>query len=557
MSTDTLSAAKPASQHDVLKQFRQEHHAALKAGIYEPFVWPYRALGLYLLIFYLLSPPSKSQILHFLRYPLFLFIVYFCVSTALECRSPAITIGYGNGLLNAWTILWSATLLLFNDARRDFKRIEKQEVAVEAEPIDITPVENSQGHTSALDGTTSDGLKSLHPVGDIPQPPPAPDDKPQAVVSNEIFGDQTPIPPDVPQSYVYQPLPSTFLHRLDWVLDLTLNFRGLRWTHQIPGTYPPPPWITAHLDPSSSPPPPSSSKSTYPTRTSIIRSAFPTFILNALSLDLLKTLASYDPYFATHSPSAHPSPFPLPRLTRLTITLLLTYTSLQNIVLLSPLVLNYALGPRILGAHASPWLYPPYFGPLSALPESGLPGFWGTWWHQIFRCAFSAAGSSLSTALAALNIIPHHHRKPLRTLTTLLTAFVLSGLLHASASSTLLSPRTRPRNSFLFFAVQPAGILAQRAASAWLAAWDISPKFPGWARRSVNVAVVVGWALLTGPLIADEFAGGGIWLYEPLPLSLGRGLKGDGWWRWGRVGEWVGWWWGDRWWKSGVVFLEG
>ncbi|KAI4213763.1 MAG: hypothetical protein LQ351_003729 [Letrouitia transgressa] len=507
MSTDNLAAAEPASQPDVLKQFQQEHHAALKAGSHEP---------------------------------------------------PAITIGYGNGLLNAWTILWSATLLLFNDARRDLKRIEKQEVAVEAEPIDIVPVENSQGHTSALDGTTSDGLKSLHPVGDIPQPPPAPDDSSQAVISKEVFGDQTPIPPNVPQSYVYQPLPSTFLHRLDWVLDLIVNFRGLRWTHQIPGTYPPPPWITAHLDPSSIPPPPSSSKSTYPTHASVIRSALPTFLLNAFSLDLLKTLASYDPYFATHSPSAYLSPFPFPSLTRLTITLLLTYTSLQNIFLLSPLVLNFALGPRILGAHASPWLYPPYFGPLSALPESGLPGFWGTWWHQIFRSAFSAAGSSLSAALFGIfNSIPQQHKKPLRTLITLLTAFILSGFLHASASSTLLSPRTRPRNSFIFFAIQPAGILAQRAASAWLAAWDISPKFPRWARRSVNVAVVLGWAVLTGPLIADEFAGGGIWLYEPLPVSIGRGLKGDGWWRWGRVGGWVGWWWADRWWKSGVVFLEG
>ncbi len=77
-----------------------------------------------------------------------------------------------------------------------------------------------------------------------------------------------------------------------------------------------------------------------------------------------------------------------------------------------------------------------------------------------------------------------------------------------------------------------------------------------------NVVFLLLWFYVTGPLLADDFARGGIWLFEPVPVSvvrgLGFGLNEEGWWCWGEGGgKWVGWW-SDRsgrgrWWRSGVM----
>ena len=248
-SSEPLATIQASSE--VLNHYQTQYQAGIHSGEFEPFVWPHRALAPYILICYLLLPPTSSRAIHLLRYPLFILIIYLSGISSLECRSPAVTVGYGIGLLNAWTVLWSATLLIFNDARTDLKRIERQETATNNDidalsaPEDVTPVKTIEGETTALEGTSSTGLTLLHPVGEIaPLPPSSSADsstpKPDSL---EIFASQDdPIPATLPQTFVWQPLPSTFLHRADWVLDLICNFRGLRWTHQLPtGTFPPPP----------------------------------------------------------------------------------------------------------------------------------------------------------------------------------------------------------------------------------------------------------------------------------------------------------------------------
>ena len=50
------------------------------------------------------------------------------------------------------------------------------------------------------------------------------------------------------------------------------------------------------------------------------------------------------------------------------------------------------LGPEILGPAGEAWMHPPIFGPFSAVLEDGLNGFWGQYWHQIFRITFTSAG---------------------------------------------------------------------------------------------------------------------------------------------------------------------
>lgn len=539
--------AEAITAREVLDQILFKYRAAIDVGEYQPFVWPHRALGPYLLIFYLLLPLSQSPGVHYARYPLFALIIYLSVSAIRDCRSPGVTLGYGIGLLNTWTILWSATLIIFNDARRDYKRIERQERL--DDPPDVQGlVENIQGNTSALDGSTTDGLKLLHPVGELPEPQPSvTDNLAPRLHSPEVFAAQEPVPSSSQEVYTWQSLPNDLFHRLDFVLDLVTNFRGLRWTHQRPGTYPPPQHIRETL---TNPETPASlHPNKYPSYRILFTTNFQYFVLCALTLDTLKYVTSLDPYFLAQGQNT-PSPFPVAHTVRLTLSLLFTFASLLNIFLLAPLILACTFGPRLLGPHASTWLYPPLFGSLSSIAEQGLAGLWGGWWHQLFRYAFEAAGDYVGGKLLRLpkKSIPGG-------IVRVFVAFVCSGMLHGFASYTVLGDTKPISGSFLFFALQPVGIVAQRALSIYLKQKGYREAIPPWMRKTGNVLVVVLWCRLTGPLIADEFAACGIWLYEPLPVSLIRGLRGEGWWRWG--GEWVRWYSGDRWWRSGLVFLGG
>ena len=70
-----LSAPIPTSPQQALAQYEQKFHDALATGQYTPFIYPYNAFGLSLLILYLYLPPSKSSIVYYARYPLFAIII--------------------------------------------------------------------------------------------------------------------------------------------------------------------------------------------------------------------------------------------------------------------------------------------------------------------------------------------------------------------------------------------------------------------------------------------------------------------------------------------------
>lgn len=132
-------------------------------------------------------------------------------------------------------------------------------------------------------------------------------------------------------------------------------------------------------------------------------------------------------------------------------------------------------------------------------------------------------------------------------------AFGCSGFLHGCASYTALGRGTRPwRGSFAFFVLQAVGILVQKVGGAWMKGVGVRDRTPWWVREGCNVVFVLGWLQLTGPFGADDFAATGIWLYEPVPISLLRGLRGEGWWFAG--GSWVRWHRGKTWWDTGLMF---
>lgn len=543
MKFEQMLGLAPAKPEDVLDQFQKLYNKLIQSGDHKPFVWPYRALGPHLLILWLLLPPTALTSVNWARYLVFALIVFLSVSAIRECISSSVTITYGIGLLNAWTILWSATFIIFNNAREDFKRIERR-------PQEQTDGKNLQADKGV--GFTSDladpnpaelqncRLNASSPYG-IASETSDSDHRGDDVQSGNYQRSSVSI--SKPGNFNWQKLPHSMLHRLDWVTDLVTNFRGLGWAHQIPGTLPPPPHIQASLYYPNQPP---ENKHLYPSRSSLLRSNLPAFVLCCVALDILKALVSRDPYFWSLPPSV-PSPFPYPRLCRLLLSVACTYTALLSIFVLAPLGFACLLGPQILGDHASPWLYPRYFGSLVQLWKKGLAGLWGGWWHQLFRYAFEAAGEFLSGTLLGLD-----KGSTLGSIVRVFTAFVCSGALHACASYTTLG-NTRPmQGAFAFFALQPMGIMAQRAFTGWARQQGLREKIPAWIRGTGNILVVLAWGWFTGPLIADDFAGGGIWLIEPLPISPTRGILGGGWWRWG--GTWVRWHSGDRWWKSGLAF---
>ena len=131
-------------------------------------------------------------------------------------------------------------------------------------------------------------------------------------------------------------------------------------------------------------------------------------------------------------------------------------------------------------------------------------------------------------------------------------AFALSGSLHAAGSYTQFAD-TKPLRPFLFFMVQGLGSLGQRTVTRSLGTKNL----PQWLRRTGNGLFVLIWAYYTGPLLADDFARGGIWLFEPLPFSLFRGLglgsQEDGFNCW--HGKWFRLWNRGRWWERGFAII--
>lgn len=503
-----------------------------------PFVFTFRLFGPLLLTLYLLIPPTTSKLVFYFRYPLFAFVIYLATQAGWECRSDGPAAGYLIGLICAWSTLWGATLVIFADARTEFKRIERR---TRSRAKDRGGAEDGREGTFTLGqgGGEKQELRRRNDVKRITNSTPTTHSSRQAYLQN-TSSLNTPSADDSTY-YVWQSLPSTFLHRLGWVLDLVFNFRGIGWNYQIPTVPPPPSHVLSTLRPAFpySPLPPAKAQS----RASFVRFTLIALPCLYLICDTCKYLVLHDPYFFSYPAPPSSSPYPFPNFTRRAISLAATYIALCTLFNASRLV-PCILGPDILGGHAELFRYPTYFGSLAHVATKGLAGLWGDTWHQLFRFAFDSAGDFLAKPLGA-----GWERKTAKGgVLRLFTAFFLSGLLHAAASYTTIS-RSHPWTAFLFFAVQPLGILAQRLASAYLRERGWRDRLPIWSRRASNVAFVFAWCCATGPMIADDFAAVGVWLYEFVPYSVWRGE-----WVWhDMVGKWYDGSGTAMWWERGYA----
>ncbi|GFG24916.1 hypothetical protein IFM61606_04840 [Aspergillus udagawae] len=138
-----------------------------------------------------------------------------------------------------------------------------------------------------------------------------------------------------------------------------------------------------------------------------------------------------------------------------------------------------------------------------------------------------------------------------------LCLFLLSGLIHACGLYTHFgSDGSFSSGTLVFFCIQPVGIVAQQVALAVLL--RICPSLQLRVSRCMwNAAFAFAWMVLVAPLFLNEYATAGVWLAEPVPVSLFRGL-GFGfegkrqWWVWD--GPWAEVSWGRRWWESKIQF---
>ncbi|KAF9695187.1 hypothetical protein EKO04_007053 [Ascochyta lentis] len=526
----------PRSHRDVIQHYNQQYDASIASGEFDPFVYPYGAYGAFLVIAYLLIPHPNRPWLRKCRFLVWGVLLAFAAYSIRYQRARGAAPALGLGLVHAWSVVYLASILVCNDAQTDFQRIERTEGAFGSDPASHKRKEEEE--QSSREPRNSNGH----------------------IPPNSTAG-----PRDRHGEFAWQPYPLTpFVERVDWVCDLFCNFRGAGWNWRTSALPPPPKWLQEQLHRNSGDVPKHSSRihagqvKTYPDRRTLLLANAKTLIKGCLVLDALKTLMMHDPYFWGLISRPPPPYFPFTLLTqhwmvhayRLLVSMLTVKYALQTIFALAPLVFAGLLG-RFIGARAEPWIYPETWGSFAVVLDRGLAGWWSSWWHQTFRFAFSAPARRICVVLGldAASLTAKAVQ--------LVTAFALSGLLHACGTYTAAGP-TRPlSNAFSFFLLQAVGIFLEMAISGALGKTGVQKHVPRWAMRGWTFVYVHVWFYYTAHLLCDDFALGGVWLFEPVPVSLFRGLglgatREDGWWCWG--GQIVTWHTGKHWWQSGLAF---
>ncbi|KAI9677419.1 MAG: hypothetical protein M1817_006373 [Caeruleum heppii] len=534
------------NHRDLYQLQRRQYEVDLAAGNLSPFVYPIQAYSVLLVILYLFIDHRRRSFLRFLRFPLFAYVVYSHLATIYRCRSPNPASGLGIGLLAAWAIEWSAALLLFNHPQQDFQRIERR--SVQPQRLEQLPQPLANGISSSLHRPDTNSPKLRRENGRLDHI------VAQPKATHTSRGNRA----------YWQSFPEhSYRARLSWVLDLSSNFRGSGWNKGINGLPALPADVKSELagdqhttSSGTSPIPGPTGNLRYLTKESLLRRKIGAAILACIVLDIIKLFMMKDPYFWGFVEEGPPSYLPrwirdsfvMTRTYRLVLSLGIIYTTLNLIFGLAPIFFVGLLGSGYLGVRGEPWLYPDMNGAFRSVLDKGLAGWWGGWWHQIFRFAFSAP-SAVALERLQLNV-----KSPQAKFLQLFIAFTMSGLLHFCGSYTLL-PATKPLNSFFFFFVQTFGITAQTFFTALLQRYGVIDRIPKTVRQLSNFVFVHVWFYYTGPLLTDDFARGSVWLFEPIPISplrgLGLGLREEGWYCW--AGKILFWHRGNLWWESGIA----
>jgi len=560
----------PPTHREAWHQLWANYDADIASGRFIPFSFPLTFLGPLVVLLYFTSISKTRLFRGWTRFIAWAINFASASSNILHTRARPLAISYGVGLGNAWSIVWFTVILLINDGKKDFTRIERIGGATRTIPTSKHLATTEEQHNGV------DALYSGH-------------SHPSRKANGEIVQDATKNP-KTPKYYVqYLPIES-LMERIDWALDLLTNFRGMTWNWRSIYMPPPPKAIFGCISNFNLKSKKDSKSDRYwpnerdrrrhrfhtqnTTKADCLHRAWRRFIFGYIMMDIVKTLIIHDPYFFGITEWPAPTYFPpsfayakiLVKSYRLIIAALGLYLVLQTVFSLAPLIFIGLLGEKLIGVRGEPWVYPDEWGSYTALFERGLAGWWGILWHQTFRAGFTAPSSWVIQHLSILNddqsmsfadrglYTTAHSRSPKAQVFQLFVAFCLSGFLHASGSYTALGT-SNPRDAFLFFLLQPIGILLNIMLLRVLGLKDQhKSKWPSrLIRGSLNVVFIHVWFLLTAPLLFDDFVRTGVYLYEPVPISflraLGFGVKGDSWWCWGE--SWFFIYRGKNWWQVG------
>lgn len=545
---------------EIVRSRSSELDDLIERGVFQPFFLHHYGLYAACLLLALAVPSHRSVVRNGAREAIFGFIFDLGLETIKTRRAMLGAGGYIVGLITAWWMIWSATLLVFNDAESDFQRIERAYPL--SDSLVVTVTGNGRNCLAITDGhshTRQNGMENVIPTLH------------QRVRAPRLSCGGSSDPGSITQAqetFYWQPYPAKLLHRLNWIVGLVFNMRGPEWNWRILTLDPLPRSVWLQLQkPDLRSDMASRDDAMHADARPCLRRTFFIFVKSYLALDALKVLMMRDPYFVGAAlPLDVPPPgFPvqcatalplLVRFYRLIFSAMGIYFALTFVTSFNPLVFlgvstafpNTALALTSCPLNA-PWLYSDIFGPFrSSILDYGLAGCWDRWWHQLFRFGFISASRWL------LPILPEKlaRRRFICRLIHLGVAFSLSGLMHAAASYTQIAD-TKPSGPFLFFIVQVPGVISQEFLRRML----VTRGAPTNVQRTLNFAFVVAWFMLTGGLIADDLARGGVWLTEPIPVSplrgLGFGAEDEGWLVWKEA--WLRPYTSGRWWQSAVRIL--
>jgi hypothetical protein len=188
--------------------------------------YPWGTLGAAVVVVYLLIPHRNSPLLRCARFLAFAWIAGVAAYKIRFCHSHNMASAFGTGIISALSVLWVAIILVVNDAQLDFQRIERLEGVY------------GSGRKVEQNGTLTEIKEHMK-------------EEAQSIVNGFSGGKHVTVskeghlgPGKRHGDFAWQPYPlSPFTERLDWVLDIFCNFRGMGWNWRISGLPSPPKWV--------------------------------------------------------------------------------------------------------------------------------------------------------------------------------------------------------------------------------------------------------------------------------------------------------------------------
>ncbi|KAG0651113.1 hypothetical protein D0Z07_2876 [Hyphodiscus hymeniophilus] len=560
-----LTSTGPAPTYiEVLTTYKRVFYERVAGGKLRPLVLPYHLYGCLLVLTYLYIPHTKSRFAYGARWPVVACVIWFQWKVLWETSSENQAVAFAAGLTAGWGVVWSLTWLLLCRPQWDAKRVQRRVVrdgraTTKADDVGATTQSNGRTNGEAVwqNGSHStDPDKYVRKRTHINGTTKAETHQEHGDGETVSYSDESEKRDGVEYEYYWQSCPSKLSERIPWTMDLLMNFRGPGWNWAIPPMPALPPFVKAKIgediDEASIRGVSSVGLRRFDTRRDLFNYRIPQFIGGYFVLDILKTTIMRDPYYV-FGPNTYALPSHLAALTTFQLKLfrqllnsITVVVALEMVFMLMPLGMSLLCGPSIVGLRGEAWYYPSTWGPFSNILNKGLNGLWGGWWHQTFRFVFTAPANYL---------IKNGYVKARSTeakLSGLFFAFGISGFLHAAGSVTQFA-LSHPWQAPTFFMLQALGILIQTVVCVHLRS-QIT-QLPKIIRQAGNVIFTWTWLWYTSWLLVDDFARGGIWLWEPLPISptraLGFGSGDDSWWCWGDMG--IRWYSGRHWWDSGIA----